>query len=68
MLDQNNDYSSAGPGFKRRRRRERLASEEIPHKTKRPKPYLEKPQSAEKGMMKREILDISPILFVTPEP
>lgn len=59
MLDQNNDYSSAGPGFKRRRQRERLGSEEIPPKTK-PQPYPGKPQSAEKETRKREILEISP--------
>ncbi|WP_143275380.1 hypothetical protein [Bradyrhizobium canariense] len=53
MLDQNNDYSSAGPGFKRRRQREQLI---LKKKTR----YLGKPNSAEKEMRKGEISDISP--------
>ncbi|MCK1391691.1 hypothetical protein [Bradyrhizobium sp. 1] len=61
MLDQNNDYSSAGPGFKRRRQRERLTPEDVPHKMKhRPKPYLGKPKSAEHERTKGDKIDISP--------
>ncbi|UVO28339.1 hypothetical protein [Bradyrhizobium arachidis] len=56
MLDQNNDYSSAGPGFKRRRQRERLTLE----KKHRSKPYLGRPKPAKEETTKRETMDISP--------
>jgi hypothetical protein len=61
MFDSNNTYEFAGPGFKRRRQRERLTAEESPPKKKqRPKPYLGKPQSTEHERTKRDKIDISP--------
>ncbi|MDA9521206.1 hypothetical protein XI06_12645 [Bradyrhizobium sp. CCBAU 11434] len=61
MLDQNNDYSSAGPGYKRRMRRERLRKESTVGETgstrkkskHRPKPYSAKP--AKEEHLKRNI-------------
>ncbi|QHO73980.1 hypothetical protein ACH79_16420 [Bradyrhizobium sp. CCBAU 051011] len=37
-MDMNNDYSHAGPGFKRRAKREKL------ERSAKPKPYLQKPE------------------------
>lgn len=52
-MDMNNDYTHAGPGFKRRERRERLA----PTAKTKTKPYLQSPTSENRKVISERMSD-----------
>jgi hypothetical protein len=60
MLDQNNDFTLAGPGAKRRRMRLEEIPREMgsPSKDK-PKAYPRKPENAKQGTASRETLNVT---------